>query len=284
MSGSAEGVVERSVELAYPRLKTALALYSRPPPELSPPELQEVERQVRRQYALEQRILQAPEAAMVVVAEPTVQAAVASIAAKYDNRTEFLADLERNGLDESVLEEALARELKVEAVVERVSAGIEPPSLQDVEIFYYQHRERFHIPEQRTVRHILITINPDYAENSPAAAQQRMAEIQAAVARGESFVELAQRHSECPSALEGGLLGTVTPGKLFPELEAALFSLEEGAVSGPVESELGLHLLWCEQVEPERQIPLTEVAEKIRDSLTARARERHLRRWLASRN
>ena len=43
----------------------------------------------------------------------------ASIAAKYDNRTEFLADLERNGLDESVLEEALARELKVEAVVER---------------------------------------------------------------------------------------------------------------------------------------------------------------------
>jgi len=61
------------------------------------------------------------------------------------------------------------------------------------------------------------------------------------------FADLALKHSECPTALQGGVLGIVPRGKLYPELDAVLFSLKVGAVSDIVESEIGFHLLLCKQ-------------------------------------
>ena len=56
------------------------------------------------------------------------------------------------------------------------------------------------------------------------------------------FAELALKHSECPTALQGGVLGIVPRGKLYPELDAVLFSIKAGEVSEIVESEIGFHL------------------------------------------
>ena len=109
--------------------------------------------------------------------------------------------------------------------------------------------EQFRRPETRLARHILITINDTIAENTRSAAGKRINAIQARLAKEpQRFEEQALKHSECPTALDGGKLGDLPRGKLFPELDKALFELKAGEVSGVLESELGFHVLRCDTI------------------------------------
>jgi len=97
----------------------------------------------------------------------------------------------------------------------------------------------------------LVTLNDDLPDNTRPVAQSRIEAIAARLARDpKRFEEQAMKHSECPSALQGGLLGEVPRGQLYPELDAALFLMQEGEVSAILESPMGLHLLRCESITP----------------------------------
>jgi len=148
---------------------------------------------------------------------------------------------------------------------------------------YEAASERFSRPERRVARHILITINEDFAENRRPAVRQRLAAVATQLAeQRQDFGELARRHSECPTALEGGRLGALTRGQLYPQLDAVLFALDEGAVSDPVESDLGLHLLLCERIEPARAVGFDEVRDALRARLSERRRRAAQQAWLAA--
>ena len=60
---------------------------------------------------------------------------------------------------------------------------------------------------------------------------------------GADFAELARKHSSCPSAREGGDLGTFGPGDMVPEFDQVVFSADVNSVQGPVKSQFGFHLL-----------------------------------------
>jgi nitrogen fixation protein NifM len=235
--------------VAYLALKAAQKIYSKAPLALQPDELERVQSMARHQHKLETRVLAAPEARDAVVPPATVQAAMREIRGRYQNEEEFADDLARNGLDETSFAAALERELKVEAVMEKVGTRAESVSDMDVELYYQYHPEQFRRPETRLVRHILITINDSIPENTRAAAGNRAAEISARLAKEpQRFEEQALKHSECPTALDGGKLGDLPRGKLFPELDQALFEMKAGEVSGVLESELGFHVLRCDAI------------------------------------
>lgn len=60
---------------------------------------------------------------------------------------------------------------------------------------------------------------------------------------GESFEDLAQKFSKCPSSQQGGDLGSFTQGRMVPEFEQAVLGLEPGEVSEPVRTAFGYHLI-----------------------------------------
>jgi peptidyl-prolyl cis-trans isomerase C len=66
---------------------------------------------------------------------------------------------------------------------------------------------------------------------------------------GEDFAELAQQHSECPSKKRGGDLGWFGKGAMVRPFEVAAFSSEEGAVTDPVKTEFGWHLIYVYEVK-----------------------------------
>ncbi len=60
---------------------------------------------------------------------------------------------------------------------------------------------------------------------------------------GESFSEMAQKFSKCPSGKTGGDLGEFSKGRMVPSFEEAAFSLDVDQVSGPVQTQFGYHLI-----------------------------------------
>ncbi len=274
--------VPQSPEFSYIMLRNALARFSKAPAALTPEERQEILSQAAREFRLQTAVLSSIEAGDVVVPDTGVANAVAEIAGRYPDRDAFLDDLETNGMDLSSLETALHRDLKVNAVLDKVAANAADVNDLDIKIYYYMHGARFVKPETRVARHILITINEDYPENTRQRARARLEAVADRLdKKRHRFAEQALKHSECPTAMHGGLMGRVTPGKLYPELERVLYDLAPGELSPITESPLGFHLLLCEEIEPEQRISLEQATPSIRKLLEERRRRMCQKAWLA---
>ncbi len=200
-------------------------------------------------------------------APETVAAMVASFGSDTLARQETLR---RCRLDEAQLRDLVAADLRAEWVIRRLIASVSV-SESAVREHYEKHAAQRLTPELRTARHILVTVNEDFIENRRESAHARL--VRAAEQwPATDFATLASRVSECPSALEGGFLGQVRRGQLYPALEQPLFRLAPGEMSGIVESPLGFHLLHCDAVAPPREIGFHEAAPAIRRRLQDKAR------------
>ena len=267
--------------LAYLELKTAQSLFGKSPTELAEEERLKVRTLADRQYGIEARVLQTPEAGDAMVPDVSLQAAFEEIRKRYEEEDELHADLARNGLDHAGFMAALRRELRVEAILEKVGARATPVAEIDVELYYHYHPDQFRRPETRRARHILVTINPDMADNTAEAARARIDAIAARLAKDpKRFEEQALKHSECPTAMRGGLLGDVPRGQLYAQLDAALFDMRAGQLSGVLESPLGYHLLLCEAISEQRVLGLEQARAPIREMLEKRRKRICQQAWL----
>jgi parvulin-like peptidyl-prolyl isomerase len=78
------------------------------------------------------------------------------------------------------------------------------------------------------------------------------------------------------------MLGKVSRGTLYPELDAVLFKLKPGQISEVVQSEIGFHLLLCKSIHKAETLSLAKATPKIRELLNERARRNCQRAWIAS--
>ena len=83
------------------------------------------------------------------------------------------------------------------------------------------------------------------------------------------FASMARKMSQDTSAEQGGDLGWASPGMFVPEFEEAMGRLqEEGAVSPPVVSRFGVHLI---QLNDRRRVELSP--QQVRESVRAQLRQ-----------
>lgn len=68
-------------------------------------------------------------------------------------------------------------------------------------------------------------------------------DIQKKLADGETFSDMAQKFSKCPSGKSGGDLGQFGRGQMVKPFEDAAFALEVDQVSAPVQTQFGYHLI-----------------------------------------
>lgn len=263
----------------YIELKLSHELYHKAPDALNPAERQRIAITAARQHELEKRILASAEAALVHVPAATLQNRLDEIARRYPDQTAMEQDLASIGLNNTDLAEAVERDLRIEAVLDKIAATATPATRVDAEIYYHLHPAAFNRPETRRLRHILITFE-NYGERQRQTAL--LEGLRPSLYNLERFAEAALRYSHCPSALEGGQLGVIGRGQLYPELEPAAFALAEGEISEVLESPIGLHLLYCEAIPPSGPIPFEEVVERIIDRLDEQRRRKAQRQWIAA--
>lgn len=268
-------------EYGYHLLRGALETYQKNIADLNSTQFQQTKRIADKTYAMESIVLSTPEARDIVIPESKLDASVQEIASRYTDRASFLLDLENNGLDESILRSALYRELLFDAVLASVTARAPQVSDVDIQLFYQLHKDRFTKPEKRKARHILITVNPDYPENDRPTALARVTAIAEKLKTSPGrFEALAKKHSECPTAMEGGKLGELTRGVLYPALDTQLFTMNEMAISPVIETEMGFHILLCEKIYKSTTVPLFRAKERIKGILQERQRRICQKAWL----
>jgi parvulin-like peptidyl-prolyl isomerase len=98
------------------------------------------------------------------------------------------------------------------------------------------------------------------------------------VARKLLFAVAALKHSQTPTAQEGGDIGWIERGQPMPEaFSKAAFALDVGQVSPPVETSFGVHLITCLEVKRGART-WQEAREDLRPAMT-----RYLFEWLQAR-
>lgn len=268
-------------EYAYHLLRGALEKFKKNIQELSPGQYEQTKIIADKTYALESIVLSTPEARDVLIPETELDAAIEKVEERYTDRDAYLLDLSNNGLNEEILRSALYRELLFDVVMDKVSSKSPQISDIDVQLFYQLHKDRFTRPEKRKVRHILITVNPEYAENDRSAAYSRVTVLAEKLQKNPGrFEALAKKHSECPTAIEGGKLGEVVRGTLYPELDAELFAMSEGEISSVIETEMGFHILYCEKITKSIVVPMSRAKPRIKQILHDRQIKACQKSWL----
>lgn len=98
--------------------------------------------------------------------------------------------------------------------------------------FFEENKSDYDEPEMVKASHILVE------------TEDKAKEIQAKLAEGADFAELARSESTDPmSAAEGGDVGFFARGRMVPEFEKASFAMSPGQTSGIVKSEYGYHII-----------------------------------------
>ncbi len=273
--------MDKEPEFAYHLLRSSLKMFKKNVSELNASQHQKVESVANRTFSLESVVLSTPEASGIIIPESKLIEAIDAVANRYTDRYSFLQDLNDNGLNEDTLCSALHRELLFDSVMNSVTGKIEEVSNIDMRIFYQRHRQDFTKPENRKVRHILITINEEFADNNRVSAFKRAREIAEDLKNTPARFELlAKRYSECPSAFEGGKLGNIVRGTLYHELDAKLFAMQEGDISAVIETVMGFHILYCEKINKSSIVAFSSAKTRIKILLQERQKKTSQEVWL----
>jgi peptidyl-prolyl cis-trans isomerase D len=151
------------------------------------------------------------------------------------------------------------RALSLVAVSPETLAKPEAVSDADARQRYEQTKSRFGSPERRTVQQITF----GSLEEAEAAFNR--------IKEGASFEAIATERNVAPQDLS---LGTFTRSEMLdPAVADAAFSLQQGAVSGPVQGRFGPVLVRVTEIQAEAVRPFEEVAADVRrDIAQERAR------------
>lgn len=113
----------------------------------------------------------------------------------------------------------------------------------EVEDFYKQYSDSIpNVPASVDLFHIVKNVIAD--EKSKAETYKLALAVRDSISAGGNFEEFAHRYSGDPgSAMNGGDLGWAGKGLFIKEFEQTAFNQNKGAVSAPIETMFGFHII-----------------------------------------
>ena len=108
--------------------------------------------------------------------------------------------------------------------------------------------------------------------------EEEAKELVVQLAGDTDFAELAKEKSTGPSGPSGGSLGWFGTGAMVPAFEEAVVALEDGAVSDPVQTQFGWHVIKRNESRVKEAPTLDAVRDEIERELRAKAIEDEITR------
>lgn len=109
--------------------------------------------------------------------------------------------------------------------------------------FYKTYKDSLPLlPMQTKIRHLLVPVVPSKTEKRKT--KELLLDLKTQILNGAPFSNIATNHSMDPGSKKtGGSLGWINRGSLVKNFETVAFTLKKGAVSDPVETEFGFHII-----------------------------------------
>lgn len=164
---------------------------------------------------------------------------------------------EKDKLDEGANADALQKYYRRRALHDayydqKVRAAVSDESIRKV---YDSEVAKLKPQEEFRARHILVK------------TEDEARDIVERLGRGDDFAELAKEKSTGPSGPKGGDLGYSPKGQMVPEFEKAALALEKGAVSEPVKTQFGWHVIKLEDKRMSKPPSFDEVKDGMRSGM-----------------
>lgn len=146
---------------------------------------------------------------------------------------------------------------------------------ENLQKYYEQNQQHFDGTEIQ-VSQILIKLPKDAKPSTVQDAIDQLQKIKQEIEQKTStFSEAAKKYSQAESGSNGGRLGRIPRQSAMPEaFSKAAFDLKPQEVSQPVVTNIGVHLVLCEEVFPGQKTRV-EVADEVRQAAT-----RYLFDWI----
>jgi peptidyl-prolyl cis-trans isomerase C len=145
------------------------------------------------------------------------------------------------------------RALRRAFFAEKIAAGV---TSETVQAAYDEFVASFVPVEEVHASHILV------------ATKEEADAVKAELAGGKAFEVVAMEKSTDPSAAQnGGDLGFFSQGMMVPQFEEAAFALEVGAISDPVQSQFGWHVIKVEERRMSSPPPFDQLAPQLQQQV-----------------
>jgi foldase protein PrsA len=182
----------------------------------------------------------------------------------------YVAARNAQGLTENDVRENERSQLIANKVFKKVTASL-VVSNAAAQAYYTKNKAQFVTPASRTVRHILVS-----------AKQKALADkLYAQLKGGADFAALAKKYStDKGSAVNGGKL-TISKGQTVPEFESVSFSLKTGALSRPVKTQFGWHIIQAlGPVKKASFVRFAKVQAQIKQQLGSTKKNDAMTKWV----
>lgn len=148
-----------------------------------------------------------------------------------------------------------ARSLTASEVINQVME--EPVTDEELQAAYEAQYTNVEAEEEYNASHILVE------------TQEEAQAIKEELTDGADFAQMAREKSTGPSGPSGGSLGWFGKGMMVPEFEQAVIALDPGAISDPVQTQFGWHLILLNE---RRKTDAPEL-ESVREELELQIRQ-----------
>lgn len=218
----------------------------------------------------------------IVVEETEVDDQLADVMGRLKVKTkeEFEAAVKAQGLTVDGVRKRVREQVMIQKVVRRKVHLRVSVTEEEIDKYVLENREKLETGLSYHARHILVAPDPPESEAGWEAARARAEEVWSRVRAGEEFGELARRHSEDPTAKEGGDLGVVKQGELAGEIESRILRLRPGEASAPFRSKFGFHIFKLEWKESLSGEALRQAKQQIREILFRQKYGARMEAWL----
>lgn len=200
----------------------------------------------------------------ITVSAEEIADAVAEAQNRFPSETEFLELLKSHHMTLKDLEARYRDQITVQKLIGREVHSRIVVSPSEITAYYQAHMDEYRGPEAARLSNILVrAVSPSDDARAKTQAQTLWQQLKG----GADFAELARKNSQGPNAEGGGMLGWVERGRLMPEIDRVVFTLQPGELSPIIKSALGYHILRVEDRHPPRTKPIFEVQSTIREKL-----------------